>query len=397
MKKQKGINRRNFLKGGATSLAGIALLPKIVEQKPQDRKFIYRTLGKTGIRLPIISMGVMNALNPKLVEAALEAGIVHIDTAWTYQRGYNETMIGKVIKERPRNSYIISTKVFESRDRTTGLFPESATSEQFLDKFFTSLKRLQLDYVDILYIHNISNPESLTFKPFLDAMMQMKKEGKARFLGVSTHQNEPEVIRKATDCGYYDVIQTAYNFRQKHHKEVTSAIHYAAGKGMGIVGMKSIAGFVQNIGGNHSQINAKAAIKWAAQNENVHTIIPGFTSFDQIETDLSIMENLSFTPEEKADLNIAHQSAGVYCQQCQQCIPQCPAGLDIPTLMRTYMYAFGYKNLQAAKETLALANIENLQCTDCHSCRVKCIEGFDVKTKALDAIKVREIPEQFLI
>jgi predicted aldo/keto reductase-like oxidoreductase len=166
---------------------------------------------------------------------------------------------------------------------------------------------------------------------------------------------------------------------------------------MGIVGMKAIAGFVQNIGGDHSEINAKAAIKWAMQNEDVHTNIPGFTSFDQIETDLSIMEDLSFTPEEKADIKVALRSPGVYCQQCRQCIPQCPAGLDIPTLMRTYMYAFGYKNLQAAKETLALANIDDIHCQDCRSCRVKCAEGFDIRAKALDAVKVRDIPEEFLI
>jgi predicted aldo/keto reductase-like oxidoreductase len=396
MKKQTLMNRRLFLKAGTTSMAGITFLPITFRLKHQNKKIIFRSLGKTGIKLPVISMGVMNADNSELVRAALDNGIKYLDTAWYYQRGRNEEMVGKVVKDRPRDSYIIGTKIFMHQDQN-GVFYSSGTANHFLNKFYTSLKRLQMEYVDILYLHAISNPKSLTHKPYLEAMLKMKEEGKIRFLGVSTHKNEPAIIREATDCGHYDVVLTAYNFRQRHHKEVSSAIQYAAGKGMGIVGMKAIAGFVQNIGGNHSQINAKAAIKWALQNENIHTNIPGFTTFDQLETDISIMHDLALTKKEKSDLKFAQQSPGVYCQQCQKCIPQCPARIDIPTIMRSYMYAFGYKNLQAAKETLAMAKIRNIKCNDCDTCQVKCQVGFDIRTRAIDVLKVGEIPQQFLV
>ena len=71
------------------------------DQKAKKESFIYRSLGKTGIRIPIVSMGVMNANNPQLVQAALDAGIVLFDTAHMYQGGRNEEMIGKVIKGSP--------------------------------------------------------------------------------------------------------------------------------------------------------------------------------------------------------------------------------------------------------------------------------------------------------
>ena len=61
-------------------------------------------------------------------------------------------------------------------------------------------------------------------------------------MGVSTHQNEPAVIRAAVEEKIYDVILTAYNFRQPHWKEVKQAIAYAAQEGLGIVGMKVLAG-----------------------------------------------------------------------------------------------------------------------------------------------------------
>jgi len=227
-------------------------------------------------------------------------------------------------------------------------------------------------------------------------MLKLKKEGKVKFLGVSTHQNEPEVIRKTTDCGHYDVILTTYNFRQQHHAEIAKAVEYAAGKGMGIVGMKAIAGVVRDIKGDNKEINAKAALKWALQNEHIHTNIPGFTTFEQLEEDLSIMENLTLTPQEQLDIKAAEALTGVFCQQCGQCIPQCRHQLDIPNLMRSYMYAHGYKNLQAAQENLALINKDHLQCHNCSTCNVSCAMGFDVRERALAVARVRDLPLQFI-
>lgn len=407
MSVNSGMKRRDFLKKSGQGIVGAAALGSLTlsaqqtgaaqsEKTSSPQNMIYRVLGRTGIRVPIISMGVMNADNPDLVRAALDAGIIHLDTAWIYQRGRNETMIGEVLKGRPRQSYILATKVYEPRDRSTGLFPPDAKADSFLEKFQTSLERLQLDYVDILYLHNISNPDSVTFAPYLEAMLKLKEEGKVRHLGVSTHQNEPEIIRKTTDCGHYDVILTTYNFRQQHHQEIARAVEYAAGKGMGIVGMKAIAGVVRDIKGDNRQINAKAALKWAMQNEHIHTNIPGFTTFEQLREDMSIMEDLSLSAQELLDIESARALTGVFCQQCGSCLPQCRHQVDIPNLMRSYMYAHGYKNLQAAQENLALIDEKNLQCQNCDSCSVDCAMGFDVRQRALAIARVRDLPIQFI-
>jgi aryl-alcohol dehydrogenase-like predicted oxidoreductase len=156
-------------------LAGVAGLSaaQVLEGKDsgpgrsQDQaglKVIHRTLGKTGLKLPVVSMGVMNADNPALVAAALDAGIVMLDTAWGYQRGRNETMIGQVIKGRPRDSYVLATKVPGDRDRKTGFLLPETSPENFKTKFDTSLERLGLEYVDILYLHNLQ-PQTGTGRP----------------------------------------------------------------------------------------------------------------------------------------------------------------------------------------------------------------------------------------
>jgi predicted aldo/keto reductase-like oxidoreductase len=396
-------SRRDFFK---KSIAGMAILPAVLkgdlkadQAKSTPPKFIYRTLGKTGLKLPIVSMGVMNADNPNLVRAALDAGIVHLDTAHGYQRGRNEEMIGQVIKERPRDSYVLGTKVVaDYQDDKTGLYTDKTKAGPFIEKFETSLKRLGLEYVDFFYLHNVVKKEALMFEPLLSAMKNLKKAGKTRFIGVSTHRNEPEVIRAVADSQVYDVVLTAYNFRQPHLKEMDKAIAYAAKAGIGIIAMKTQAGVFWDRERQH-QINMKAALKWALANENVHTAIPGFTTFDQINLDLSVMEDLKLTPAEEKDLNLGNEMGmgGLYCQQCGECVAQCEKSLEIPTIMRSYMYAYGYKNFAAARETLQSISSDGKFCRDCHTCSVNCSFGFDVKNRIMDITRIQKIPSEFLV
>jgi predicted aldo/keto reductase-like oxidoreductase len=406
IKKENQKSRRYFMKTGLTGIAGISMFPTIAKGKidsPAANKEttippISRTLGKTGIRIPVVSMGVMNADNPKLVEAALDSGIKMLDTAHGYQRGRNEEMIGKIIKNRPRDSYVIGTKIYESRDMKTGLFPAEATGDSIFEKFEISLKRLGIDHVDILYLHNISRKESLLFEPYLNALLKLKKQGKTNFIGVSTHVNEPEVIRAAADSKVYDVVLTAYNFRQPHWQKVKKAIEYAARAGLGIVAMKTQAGVYWDRERLHP-INMTAALKWVLNDPNVHTAIPGFTTFDQIQLDLTVLKDLTLTREEKKDLEKGEKMslAGLYCSQCGTCISQCTHQLDIPTLMRSYMYAYGYRNLGQARDTLLSANSHALPCYTCSTCSIKCTQGFNVREKILDISRLKNIPEEFLV
>jgi len=146
-------------------------------------------------------------------------------------------------------------------------------------------------------------------------------------------------------------------------------------------------------------INGKAALKWVLQDKNVHTTVPGIETFDQLELDMSVMEDLTLTPKEREDLKLGQKTgmSGLYCAQCGRCRSQCRYNLDIPTMMRSYMYAYGYKNSALAKETLQSVDLHNTPCTDCHTCTITCSMGFDIRNKILDIVRLNDVPEDFLV
>jgi predicted aldo/keto reductase-like oxidoreductase len=401
-------DRRGFLKKGAAGLGAMMVFPAMAQEgsepekpaKPKKEKKPIKTrpFGKSGYEWPILSMGVGACDNPEVLRAALDAGVVMLDTAWAYGNGTNETMIAEVVKDRPRDSYAIVTKVPGSpEDRRTATFTPEAKAGPFIEKFEESLTRLKMDYVEVLCLHSVVNRASTLWEEYLNAMTKMKEEGKCRLIGVSTHAGEPEVIRAAIESKVYDMVITAYNFRQPHVKEVKKAIAEAAKAGIGIVAMKTQAGIYWDQE-RQRQINMKAALKWVLQDENVHTAIPGFNTFDQLELDLETVADLNFTAEEKKDLDLGENLGlpGLYCPQCTDCMAKCPKGVDVPTLMRSYMYAYGYRNLGWAKDALDTAALKGNPCDDCLSCSIKCTMGFDVKEKVQDIARLRSLHRDFV-
>jgi predicted aldo/keto reductase-like oxidoreductase len=397
-------SRRNFIRNGFTGLAGAILAPTVLKKgknpsnhQEKDKKFIYRTLGKTGIKLPIVSMGTYDATG--VVNAAIDAGIVHIDTSADYNEGNDERMFGEVFKNRPRDSYVIGTSIGMWQYRKADQIKNTITTQTLRDYIEGSLKRLALDSIDIYYLGGIQHKEIALYEPYLEVLKEYKKSGKLRFLGVTTHSNEPEIIRAATDSGVYDIVLTAHNFRKNNREEIKEAIAYAAGKGMGIAAMKTQAGVYWDRREKKQKINMTAALRWALQDENVHTAIPSFKNADQLNEAISVMDDLTLTPQEKADLKLdqVEQSTGMFCSQCEECLPQCSAGVDIPTLMRSYMYAFGYNSPGKARKALDHTKLVSVPCVDCKSCSVVCSSGFDIKKKAVDIARILDVPRDFLV
>lgn len=395
-------NRRDFLKSGMACIAAVTL-PSCSDTKREaggtpgqlsrDYAIVERTLGRTGIRIPIVSMGGV-ARDKSVYMAALDAGIRHIDTDYTYRNGWHERIVGEVIKDRPRNSVIVATKV-NTPSYKGGPYPEGTRGEELLKPFEESMKRLGVEYLDFLYLHSISNVAAVTYSPVVETLQKLKDEGRTRFLGISIHGYEPDIIRAVVDCGFYDVIMVSYNFKQRHASEIIEAIAHAAGAGVGVIAMKTQAGaFLDRE--RTRPVNHRAAIKWALSDTNVHSAIPGFNNIEELEMYLSVMKDLKLTPDEEMELQAARRQTGLYCQQCGRCVPQCPSGISIPSYMRAYMYAYGYKNCGKAKETIAEIALENPPCSECTSCSVACEMGFDVKTRILDIARVMDVPSDFL-
>ena len=395
-----GMSRRQFIGGASAGLvsAGLGLggtRPRTAGR--MESRVTTRPLGKTGLELPIVSFGVMNSDSPDLINRALESGITHLDTAHLYLRGKSEQVIGEVVQRRGnRKDVIIATKMRFNRDSEKGVFlltgagrQPGATAENLDTQLELSLKRLRTDYVDILYLHSCYSPEMATFEPLMNALLNVKKQGKARFIGVSTHNDEPRVIRAAVDAGIYDVVLTAYNLVLERRQQIKEAIQYAVDKGVGVVAMKTQGGARLQQEGN-VQIKHAAALKWVLQDENVCTTIPGMTTFDQLDLNLKTMGDLTMTPEEERDILAAQGLNGIlYCQGCRDCLKSCPHSVEIPKLMRAYMYAEGYGNPLLARETIAeLPSGRGLdRCLECSSCPSQCRNGIRIGQRIRNMIE----------
>jgi predicted aldo/keto reductase-like oxidoreductase len=180
----------------------------------------YRRFGRTGLEMPVISCGGMRyqhkwqdvppaeipAANQANLEAcvlrAFELGINHIETARGY--GTSEMQLGRILPRLPRHRLIVQTKV-----------APRPKPKEFLRAFDQSLAYLGLERVDLLAVHGINNRQLLhdTLKPdgCLAAARHLQREGRARFIGFSSHATT-DIILEAIESGHFDYVNLHWYF-----------------------------------------------------------------------------------------------------------------------------------------------------------------------------------------
>jgi len=401
-------SRREFLALGlavpATGLASatdparwsLQSVPQPLPASPV--KLAYRTLGKTGLKVTTVGFGCMTTSDASVVERAADIGISYFDTARVYQQGNNERMVGAALK-RKRKDITLSTKSI-ARDKPGAL----ADLE-------TSLRELGTDYVDIWYLHLKNTPADVT-DDLLEAQRIAKQQGKIRFSGVSTHQGYQELIPMLAKKGLVDVVLTMYNFSME--KAVQEAIAEASKAGMGIVGMKVMAGGFRRRpagpppsgpgappsgavppGGRPpgprpeppAQLKQQgamlAALKWVIKDPNVHTTIPGMQDMEQLDENLRAMAEPYGPDEEKLLAQQLELITPLYCRTCGKCDATCAKGLPVADVLRYLSYADGYGQFALAREEYAKLprELANVRCRDCGPCTVSCPFGVQVSSR----------------
>jgi predicted aldo/keto reductase-like oxidoreductase len=390
------INRRKFL--SLSALAGAsAVVPQMIGSKSAtaspiddaEKTIVTRKLGKTGIEIPILSMGVMRADNPAVVRAAYNSGLTHFDTAHGYQNGKNEEMLGAFFKDKDRSTFTIATK--GKANLKSDNFEQEY--EELLD---TSLRRLQMDYVDIFYAHAIENTGIVNDARLVKMLTKFKDEGKIKHIGFSTHANKPAQIDEAIATGIYEVCLVSYNFKLNILPELDAAIQRGVDAGMGFVAMKSMVGGVADAEAK-SKINGAACLRWVWQNPNITTAIPGFTSFDLLENCLEAAYSPKLGKSDIEYLAVLKERELLYCQNCGNCVKQCSKHLPIPDIMRAYMYNYGYKYPSLSKDTLVELAVAGNACSGCTKCTVThCTSGFNVADKIAAITPIVDVSSHFL-
>ncbi|SYZ73451.1 conserved hypothetical protein [Candidatus Zixiibacteriota bacterium] len=388
------LSRRNFFTAalGAAGLAATGRAKDYISKeydKPDsaEKPVIYRTLGRTGLKIPIISMGVMNAAVPEVMAAAYEEGVRLFDTAESYQMGRNQEMVRRVVKTLGiRDKVIIGTKIELPRDWDH--VGSAKLKDIIITRVESCLRQLQMDYVDIFYFHAVDEIAQVQNPAIKEAISTLKEQKKILFAGVTTHADMAEVMNEVARDGFYEVVEAMINFALSSDRKLFEAIKNAAASGVGIIAMKAFWGGIEKpslenaswIKKYTAPVIASASLKWVMRNENITTNIPGFTNFEHLKQDFAVARDLEYTSEEKRFLDDQGARLGFdFCRQCRSCLASCPHDVEIPTLMRTYMYAAQYGNLLQARTTLDEIPPDNSirNCLSCSTCLARCAN--DVK------------------
>ncbi len=228
------MTRRGFIKtmgiGGAAATA-LAIPGGAGAQAPAAPMPV-RKLGKTGAEVSILCLGGMfdTVNNQLLLRQALTWGVTYWDTAEAYGNGLSEEGFGRFFTRYPdtRKGIFLVSKFRPSPPDKMG---------EALDK---GLKRLCTDYVDAFFAHGISDIGQVA--GLRDWAGQMKKAGKIRFFGFSTHTNMEDCLLAAARSGWIDTVMFTYNFRLMNTPKMKEAVDACAQAGIGLTSFKTQAG-----------------------------------------------------------------------------------------------------------------------------------------------------------
>jgi hypothetical protein len=383
MHKGKGtteINRRDFLKvglAGTTSALlgweGLADAMQYASAEPFVFPVpVYRTLGRTGLKITIISFGAMLTPEPEVMKIAFDHGVNYVDTARRYMGGKNEEIVAKALKGM-RDKVYVATKIS----------PASTSKESIFKDVETSLKALETDYVDVIQLHNLTGREDRIFNPEIrEALVRLKEQGKVRFFGVTTHKNEAEVLHALADDKdrFFDTALVKYNF--KSDAQTKQAIARAAQANIGIIAMKTLAGgYATDALGPFSPY--QAAIKWVLQDQHITATIPGMRDLAQLREDVAVMRTRFGYLDNFILKRYGAAVQPYYCHLCGKCEATCPKGVAISTINRCLMYAEAYKSPVLARSTYheIPSSLSASVCLDCSDCVARCINKLDIPVK----------------
>lgn len=329
------------------------------------------TLGKTGITvdkngfgaLPIQRISSDDAVY--LLHKALDHGITFYDTARSYTD--SEEKLGRAFAGM-RDRIYIATKT------------PSVTAEGFWKDLETSLDLLKTDYVDIFQFHNPAFcPKPGDGSGLYEAMLEAKKQGKIRFIGITNHRLS--VAREAIDSGLYDTMQFPFSYLAT--EKDLEIVEGCRRQNMGYLCMKALSGGLIT--------NSAAAYAYLAQYPHVLPIW-GVQREKELDEFLSYMDN---PPQLDDNLRAViekdrEQLLGNFCRACGYCMP-CPVGIEINTCARmSLLIRRSPSAAQLTEEAQAMMKkIED--CLHCGQCSKKC--PYHLDTPALLAENYKDYRE----
>lgn len=327
--------------------------------KSRYDKMQYRRVGKSGLKLPAISLGlwqnfgdeVSYASARKILLRAFDLGVTHFDLANNYGNppGSAEMMLGRLLSEDLkgyRDQLLISTKA--GYDMWPGPYGEWGSRKYLVASLNQSLKRLGVDYVDIFYSHRY-DPET-PLNETMGTLNRIVREGKALYVGISSYGVKETIAANEILSGMgmpLTLHQPSYSmFNRWIEKEglIDTLVKIGAGcitftaLEQGLISDKYIKGIpndsrmanpgsllkrealakvqpalvgLNEIAKQRGQTLSQMAISWSLRNPIVSSTILGVRSVVQLEEDIKALENLNFTRQELNNIDVYAKDAGI--------------------------------------------------------------------------------------
>jgi hypothetical protein len=358
-----------------------------------------RRLGRTDLQVSEISLGGSPLPDPNLLRALVDRGVNYIDTSHNYDNGNSERQIGRLLKDVGRDRVHVATK-FHVAPRDT---PAS-----IMASVHGSLRRLDVETIDVLMIHGAETAGVLVDERVLAAYEQLKKEGAYRFRGLSCHVNHDEVVRKAVDCGLYDMVQVGYNVFdiQETSGEVETYPDYlgasgirgllelAHSRGVGVIAMKTL-----KVGGRRQNLEKyktgsasifQAMLKWVLEDSRITSAVTEILNRQQMEEDLGAAGAKLAAAERTTLVRYVRENGKDYCHGCARCRHACPLGVATTAILHALAYEESYgKSARARDAYAALGPRETASaCRDCGACERSCPYGVAVRSRIREAARL---------
>ena len=341
------------------------------------------------MRLPLLEDGSIDQdqVN-EMTRLAMESGVNYYDTAYPYHNGMSEIAIGKALSAYPRDSYYLVTK-----------FP----GHQFMKKydcegiFEEQLSKCGTDYFDFYLFHNVCENSLPTYQNeeygIIDYFVRQKELGRIRHLGFSTHARAENLEAILDFLGdRIEFCQIQLNYLDWTLQDARDKIELLGRRGIPVMVMEPVRGGKLADPGEKNTERLKAlrpdesaaswAFRWLMEIPEVTTILSGMSNIEQMKDNIRTFTGGKPLSREEWDmmLEIAEgMKNGVPCTACRYCCEGCPAGLDIPMLLK------GYNDMKFAGGFTVSMQMDSTpkeqwpdSCLGCGACAAVCPQQIEI-------------------